>query len=44
MPARVRSPDDPAAPAHTPSFVCEVPLRVNPVQERILLARLEAAR
>jgi putative transposase len=28
----------------TPSFVCEVPLRVTPAQERILLARLEAAR
>ncbi|MGO8951311.1 MAG: hypothetical protein ACLQUY_27385, partial [Ktedonobacterales bacterium] len=28
----------------TPSFVCEVPLRVSPQQERVLLARLEAAR
>lgn len=28
----------------TPSFVCEVPLRVTPAQERTLLARLEAAR
>lgn len=28
----------------TPSFVCEVPLRVSPAQERVLLARLEAAR
>ena len=28
----------------TPSFVCEVPLRVTPTQERTLLARLEAAR
>src|SRR5258707_2118778 len=44
MPARVRSTDDPAAPAHSPSFVCEVPLQVNSAQERILLARLEAAR
>src|SRR5258708_14057242 len=44
MPARVRSTDDPAAPAHSPSFVCEVPLQVNRAQERILLARLEAAR
>src|SRR5258708_20638709 len=44
MPARVRSPDDPAALAHSPSFVCEVPLRVSRAQERILLARLEAAR
>jgi putative transposase len=44
MPARVRSPEDPAAVAHSPSFVCEVPLRVSRAQERILLARLEAAR
>src|ERR1051326_8603595 len=28
----------------TPSLVCEIPLRVSPAQERILLARLEAAR
>ena len=28
----------------TPSFMCEVPLRVAPAQERVLLARLEAAR
>src|SRR5215470_5103376 len=33
-----------APPKRTPSFVCEVPLRVGPVQERTLLARLEAAR
>src|SRR5260221_13344983 len=32
------------SPARTPSFVCEVPLRVSRAQERILLARLEAAR
>src|SRR5215472_180149 len=31
-------------PKRTPSFVCEVPLRVTPTQERTLLARLEAAR
>jgi putative transposase len=37
-----RSTDDP--PKRTPSFVCEVPLRVTPAQERVLLARLEAAR
>src|SRR5713101_3937976 len=42
MPVRSRPADDP--PRHTPSFVCEVPLRVNSAQERILLARLEAAR
>ena len=42
MPARPRSADDP--PKRTPSFVCEVPLRVSPAQERMLLARLEAAR
>jgi putative transposase len=28
----------------TPSFVCEVPLRVGPTEERLLAARLEAAR
>jgi putative transposase len=28
----------------TPSFVCEVPLRVAPASERMVLARLEAAR
>jgi len=44
MPARVRSTDDPVAPAHSPSFVCKVPLRVSRTQERTLLARLEAAR
>src|SRR5260370_14908666 len=44
MPVRVRSPDDPPAPAHSPSFVCEVPLRVSRTQERTLLARLEATR
>src|SRR5260221_7885827 len=42
MPVRSRSANDP--PRHTPSFVCEVPLRVSRTQERILLARLEAAR
>ena len=30
--------------ATTPSFVCEVPLRVNPTQEDILQTRFEAAR
>src|SRR5260370_40489454 len=42
MPARI----PPAAeqPIRTPSFVCEVPLRVSRAQERRLLARLEAAR
>src|SRR5260370_27261672 len=42
MPARVPATDAPHT--LTPSFVCEVPLRVSRVQERILLARLEAAR
>ena len=42
MPVRSRTAED--APKRTPSFVCEVPLRVSPAQERILLARLEAAR
>src|SRR5260221_20753 len=45
------STEDPGVPAPatttpvlTPSLVCEVPLRVTPAQERILVARLEAAR
>jgi putative transposase len=42
MPAQSRTADDP--PKRTPSFVCEVPLRVDRAQERTLLARLEAAR
>ena len=42
MPVRSRPATDP--PRHTPSFVCEVPLRVSRTQERTLLARLEAAR
>jgi putative transposase len=42
MAARTRPAADP--PKRTPSFVCEVPLRVTRPQERILLARLEAAR
>ena len=42
MPVRSRSADD--LPRHTPSFVCEVPLRVSRTQERTLLAQLEAAR
>jgi hypothetical protein len=42
MARQARTTDD--APARTPSFVCEVPLRVSPAQERTLLARLEAAR
>src|ERR1051326_3206208 len=41
--ARQTHPTD-DAPKRTPSFVCEVPLRVGPSQERTLLARLEAAR
>jgi hypothetical protein len=54
MLVRVRLPADPVpnqraapvrvTPARTPSFVCELPLRVNRAQERILVARLEAAR
>jgi putative transposase len=42
MARQPRSTND--APQRTSSFVCEVPLRVSPAQERILLARLEAAR
>ena len=42
MPRRPHSADD--QPKRTPSFVCEVALRVNRAQERTLLARLEAAR
>ena len=38
----IRTTDDP--PKRTPSFVCEVALRVSRAQERTLLARLEAAR
>jgi len=30
--------------SETPSFVCEVPLRISPPQKKVLLARLEAAR
>src|SRR5258708_23741967 len=42
IPVRVRAADAP--PQRTPSFVCEVALRVSRAQERTLLARLEAAR
>ena len=42
MPARKPPADE--KPKRTPSFVCEIPLRVNRAQERTLLARLEAAR
>src|SRR5260221_2350060 len=42
MPARVPAADAPSH--HTPSCVCEVPLRVSRAQERRVLARLEAAR
>src|SRR5262245_52164017 len=41
--ARQTRPTD-EAPKRTPSFVCEMPLRVSPAQERTLLARLDAAR
>src|SRR5215469_5277357 len=42
MPARTQPAEE--QPKCTPSFVCEVPLRVTRAQERTLLARLEAAR
>jgi putative transposase len=42
MPAQSRTADQ--RPKRTPSFVCEVPLRVHPREEHRLLARLEAAR
>jgi putative transposase len=42
MVSYTRQASDP--PKRTPSFVCEVPLRVTKAQERTLLARLEAAR
>jgi hypothetical protein len=42
MAARTRPAAD--APKRTPSFACAVPLQVTRPQERILLARLEAAR
>jgi putative transposase len=37
-------PPEAAARKRTKSFICELPLRVTPAQERVLLARLEAAR
>jgi hypothetical protein len=40
--ARLRKASDP--PRRTPSFICEVPLRVSPAQERTLLARIEEVR
>src|SRR5215472_16675916 len=42
MPAQSRTADQ--HPKRTLSFVCEVPLRVRPHEEHMLLARLEAAR
>ena len=42
MPAQSRTAEE--RPKRTPSFVCEVPLRVHPHEEHTLLARLEAAR
>src|SRR5579862_3603405 len=42
MPAQSRTAEE--RPKRTPSFVCEVPLRVHPHEERTLLARLEAGR
>lgn len=42
MPPGNRPADD--LPKRTPSFVCEVPLRVSRAQEQSLLVRLEAAR
>lgn len=43
MPTQCSSEDVPAV-KRTPSFTCEIPLRVTAVQERTLLVRLEAAR
>ena len=46
--AEAASPDGEVGSSTTrrrrPSFVCELPLRVGPVEERALQARLEAAR
>jgi putative transposase len=42
MPAPNPTADEPSP--RTPSFVCEVPLRISPAQEHTLLARLEVAR
>ena len=42
MPAPSQTADQ--RPKRTPSFVCEVPLRMRPHEEHTLLARLEAAR
>jgi putative transposase len=44
MPAQEPPPAEATARKRTPSFICELPLRVTPAQERVLLARLEAAR
>jgi hypothetical protein len=35
---------EPEARKRTKSFICELPLQVTPAEERVLLARLEAAR
>lgn len=40
----VRAATAKTAEKRTPSFVCEIPLRVTPAQERALLVRFEAAR
>jgi putative transposase len=46
--AEAAPPDGEAASSptrrRTPSFVCEIPLRVGPAEERVLAARLQAAR
>jgi len=44
MSAQEPPPTEAAARKRTPSFLCEVPLRVMPREERVLLVQLEAAR
>jgi hypothetical protein len=44
MPAQEPPLAEAAARKRTRSFICELPLRVTPAEERVLLARLEAAR
>jgi hypothetical protein len=44
MPTQEPPPAEAKTRKRTKSFVCELPLRVTPAQQRVLLARLEAAR
>lgn len=44
MPSSSNTSSSRGGPERTPSFVCEVPLRVVPAQVRVLNARLQVAR